>query len=1578
MANKTKLNIDIDIISELKNKFNIAQSSGAFNGPGGREARTRIGSNLQLIESAIGKDLTKDTLKNISSAWKQLGKDLMQFIPKAFKTSEAVIKLTETMRKQEEKLNRLQRLKNTKEESQAEIQDQVNKLQKEGYTFWKKGSEGNLTKQQLKTADTIFRNYQAGTLGVKNDQNELKNPSGILSDIKDLKDAYEKLKNEIVDLNSKIVTAKAKIEGTKQKLEIQRQSDRETGASDNNEIYTGTVNLISRGSENISSSFTSLSELRQEELKTQNAIETTTTSIEKQQSSLTKAFKSFTIYNTIIRTVKKALREAVVTIRDLDKYLTEQAMVTGMTRQQTYNLIQSYQDLAKETGATTKEIASVATEYMKQGKSIQDSLVLTKAAVAAAKVARVEVGDSVNYLTTALNGFNLSADEAMKVSDKFAAVAASSATDYDELAIALSKVASQANLAGMSIDYTTALLTKGLETTREAPETMGTALKTIIARMRELSDYGETLEDNTDINNVESQLTYVGIALRDASGELRSTEDVLDELGRKWDTLNTNQQAALAKALAGTRQQSRLIAMMNDYERVIELQQIAERSQGATLAQAETYLEGIEASLNNVSVAWEKIITSLTNSDVIISLINVGANLLEKVSDFLDTTIGSISFVAVLATAVSGLLAKKQLENQVVKEQLELQRSQQLIILKQKQEEIQKVFLQEQGLDLDAEQNKLLAAQIRAQYTFNKQLKQTNKLKKGEDVKNLTTGDQEIQALESTAESANQLADAHQRLTSEQFKNSEQGKQYALVLDQIRVLESQNANILSMSYRIQALKNVIDNASITIKKIKTLFIKKETKATEENTKATIRNKIAKLGLIAIAAMAAVALTAFVVSLVNTDSAAEKASDKIQSLSNKIYKLNENKNNLDSLADSFEEIDNKIIKTNADLEEMSKLLDDAAEKIDFTQEGKYSEEEAEQRKQDFENLSNAQKLVYIKNEELRLETAITKARQKQIKILQNLNAEDRQILLNEDTDVAAAMYATVNQQLYDMVDSLEVTGKYTSDELEAVEKIGQQIIDNISAEEAYQWAIEKTGETLAQNLVTLGSINARDASGNLEKVDILNILSSDDYSLKEQVEAFAIAYKSLEGTSKEAFKTIYNSLYAFYEWNDVATLEFIDNIGLTIDEINSLGEAMQKIGVKSEDLVSRFQDLINNIQNFGSDIRTAIANTFEDILNEAADSDEYEAIFDTILNAYIDATTIGILNMGQNIEKFKNTIESFYETSVKWSSMSSSERAEFMLDNADLFSGEDGKALLKAFETGDYSKIEAALKNSDSLNNQRLKRLKELNAELNAERAKSLEDQNQAYIQTLLSEIKFLEDTSELYQASLETQLDKQKEQLNAYKEYLEEVHEAEVDSLNKRKEAYEKYFNDIQQAEEDEEYESQSEILISNIAKLGSSTDAASLKQSKELTKQLEDLEEERLKELRERAQEAIIDNIDTTLETINDKFDELINSNQALLEAMTSELNSPSEFASKLLVSEIMGGATALETQDKIQSLSTVFGSDLNGIENIRVKEENNTLYLTVNGTEIALDTDNQQTIYNAVKQAMREVGVV
>ena len=153
----------------------------------------------------------------------------------------------------------------------------------------------------------------------------------------------------------------------------------------------------------------------------------TTPRLREQTSSLKKAFKQFSIYSLFVNNARRALNSAISTVKDLDRYLTEQAMVTGKTRKEVFGLVKTYQKLATQYNATSKEVAEVNTEFMRQGKSMEESIQLTEAALASARVAGISGAESVDYLTTALNGFQLAAEDAMKVSDKFAAVAASSA-----------------------------------------------------------------------------------------------------------------------------------------------------------------------------------------------------------------------------------------------------------------------------------------------------------------------------------------------------------------------------------------------------------------------------------------------------------------------------------------------------------------------------------------------------------------------------------------------------------------------------------------------------------------------------------------------------------------------------------------------------------------------------------------------------------------------------------------------------------------------------------------------------------------------------------------------------------------------------------------------------------------------------------------------------------------------------------------------------------------------------------------------------------------------------------------------
>lgn len=217
----------------------------------------------------------------------------------------------------------------------------------------------------------------------------------------------------------------------------------------------------------------------------------------------------------------------------MDESITGMMVVTGKTREEVEGYITAIKNVSAATSTAMTDVANLVTEYVRQGRTMKEALLLAEETAKAAKIAGISTRDSIIYMTSAINGFNLAVKDATRVSDIFANLAAVSATNYEQLAIALSKVSAQANMAGMSIEYTTALLAKGIETTQEAPESIGTALKTIIARMRELTDYGKTLEEGTSVNRVESALRSAGIELRTVNGEFRNLEDVFNELGPK-------------------------------------------------------------------------------------------------------------------------------------------------------------------------------------------------------------------------------------------------------------------------------------------------------------------------------------------------------------------------------------------------------------------------------------------------------------------------------------------------------------------------------------------------------------------------------------------------------------------------------------------------------------------------------------------------------------------------------------------------------------------------------------------------------------------------------------------------------------------------------------------------------------------------------------------------------------------------------------------------------------------------------------------------------------------------------------
>ena len=185
---------------------------------------------------------------------------------------------------------------------------------------------------------------------------------------------------------------------------------------------------------------------------------------------------------------------------------------------------------AQSLGASTRDYTEASLIYFQQGLADEDVLARTDVTLKAANVTGQSTSEVSEQLTAVWNGYKVSAQEAELYIDKLAAVAATTAADLEELSTGMSKVASAANVMGVDIDQLNAQLATIVSVTRQAPESVGNALKTIYARM---GDIEAGLSDETTLGNYTQKMKAMGVNVLEANGQLRDMGDVIEEIGEK-------------------------------------------------------------------------------------------------------------------------------------------------------------------------------------------------------------------------------------------------------------------------------------------------------------------------------------------------------------------------------------------------------------------------------------------------------------------------------------------------------------------------------------------------------------------------------------------------------------------------------------------------------------------------------------------------------------------------------------------------------------------------------------------------------------------------------------------------------------------------------------------------------------------------------------------------------------------------------------------------------------------------------------------------------------------------------------
>lgn len=371
--------------------------------------------------------------------------------------------------------------------------------------------------------------------------------------------------------------------------------------------------------------------------------------------SLRQSLLNFFGIQNAIQLFKRAVREAYDSVTELDKAMTETAVVTDFSVGDMWDQLPEYTKMANDLGTTTLGAYETATLFYQQGLKTNEVMEVSTETMKMARIAGMDYVDATNMMTAALRGFNMEISEtsAQRVNDVYSELAKITASDTQEISTAMTKTASIAHNANMEFETTAAFLSQIIETTRESAETAGTAMKTIIARFTELkknpNELVEVDGEQVDANKIETALRSVGVALRDSNGEFRKLDDVFLDLAKRWDSLTVNQQRYVATMAAGSRQQSRFIAMMSNYDRTVELVNAAYNSAGSSQEQFEKTTESLESKINRLHNAWQEFTMNLSNSAIIkgaVDLLTGFLNIINKIITVGDTMNNSVASFA--------------------------------------------------------------------------------------------------------------------------------------------------------------------------------------------------------------------------------------------------------------------------------------------------------------------------------------------------------------------------------------------------------------------------------------------------------------------------------------------------------------------------------------------------------------------------------------------------------------------------------------------------------------------------------------------------------------------------------------------------------------------------------------------------------------------------------------------------------------------------------------------------------------------------------------------------------------------
>lgn len=381
------------------------------------------------------------------------------------------------------------------------------------------------------------------------------------------------------------------------------------------------------------------------------------------------AAKKFSEWGFVSGAVMKsvqAVKDMVKAVYDIDTAMTNLYKVTDETDTKYNNFLENSCKNAKELGRSVSSLVEQSANWAKLGYSIDESEQLAQISSIYANVGEVDDETAVSDIITVMKAYDMVADDAIQIVDKYNKLGNEFATSAKDLGEGLSNSASMLALGGTDINKALALLTGGAEITQSAGE-LGNALK--IGQMRvqgmkgSLEELGEEVDENVEsISKMQTHvlnLTKGEVNIFDDNNNFKDYYDILEEVSKVMDELSSTDRADLLETLFGKNRANQGAAILQAFQsgQIQKAYEASKNAAGSAYEEQNRWMQSLEAKTQQFQASFQSLSNTILDSNIPKFFVDLGTNGLSA----LDKLIDALGTLGTLATIGGGVLGAKDL-----------------------------------------------------------------------------------------------------------------------------------------------------------------------------------------------------------------------------------------------------------------------------------------------------------------------------------------------------------------------------------------------------------------------------------------------------------------------------------------------------------------------------------------------------------------------------------------------------------------------------------------------------------------------------------------------------------------------------------------------------------------------------------------------------------------------------------------------------------------------------------------------------------------------------------------------------